>query len=218
MKYFICTGLMAVIAMAGSSVVAHADTVKAGEVVTFDLSGQPDDENDSGIIIWNQSIKDGSVSLDYLTQNPSGKVDGGFLLLDGTLKVTIDGLEPGDYQMLIMREYSPTALRAYPRIRSLGVMRRVLRDNPIGSTWIRAKPIERRIKRVGIRAAPKREIRAKDTSVLGQHGYDPSNNYAWAVVDRASDFAVGADVVPEPSTLVLLLGLGCGMFLLRRRR
>jgi MYXO-CTERM domain-containing protein len=51
---------------------------------------------------------------------------------------------------------------------------------------------------------------------LGAYGVDPTNNFAWAVLNHNSEFAV----IPEPSTLVLgglaLLGLaGAG---LRRRR
>ncbi len=218
MKHFICTGLMAVFAMAGSYGLAQADTVQAGGVATFDLSGQPNDDDDSGIIFWNQSAVAGSVSIEYLSQNPQGSADGEFLLLDGTLRVTIGGLAPGDYQMLIMREYSPAALRAYSRVRAIRVMRRVRRGNPIESRWIRAKLTEGRIRPVGVRAAPKTEMRARDTSLLGQHGYYPDKNYAWAVVDQASDFAVGADVVPEPSSLALLLGVGSSVFLLRRWR
>ena len=45
---------------------------------------------------------------------------------------------------------------------------------------------------------------------LGNYGVDLVNHMLWAVVDHNSEFVVGA-TVPEPSTLVMMLG-GVGMF------
>lgn len=50
--------------------------------------------------------------------------------------------------------------------------------------------------------------------VLGTWGVDGSNNHVWAIIDHNSSFGVG---IPEPSSL-LLVGLGLGGCLVRRRR
>ena len=64
----------------------------------------------------------------------------------------------------------------------------------------------------GRRIAPYHEVRYETRRVLGQYGYYPDDTYVWAVVDQASDFTVGG--VPEPSTLVLLLGGGGALLVL----
>jgi hypothetical protein len=45
---------------------------------------------------------------------------------------------------------------------------------------------------------------------LGAWGVDIANDVVWAVLDHNSEFAVEADVVPEPSTIVLVIA-GIGM-------
>ncbi len=220
MKYHICTVLIAAVAVAASYRLARAEPLPAGEVLELDASGGFYD--DSGIIIWNRTTDvNGDVTI-QLDANEPGEVEEGFELLDGTLRVTVSGLQPGEYQVLIMREYAPDRVRAIPRKKAIRVMRhreKRRREKAI-MIWTPAKRTgDRANSAPRVAAAPKRQARQKDSSILGAQGYDPGGCYAWTVVDQASDFAVGVQI-PEPSTMALLFGAGgslLGMHLLRRR-
>ena len=197
--------------------VVRAATIGANGVVSLDLSGDPNDDDDSAIILWNVSGGTGEVTIEYLATNPPGDVEEPFLLLDGTMRITTD-LPDGGHRVLIIREYNRAQVRRKSRVaglrpETLRVMRKRARR---ANLW---RPAGRTIGAMRDRkkdtAAPRRAFRARETGHLGRRGIYATDVYVWAVVDTASDFAVGG--VPEPTTLCCLLG-GAGVLLWRRRR
>jgi len=195
---------------------AQGETVLSGEVIQIDYSGDTGDDNHTGIVIWNTSAGDGNVSIGYLPTNPSGTPDEGFCLLDGTLQVTTD-LLPGDLRLLVIRDVDRARLRRARRVRGLRretirVMRRKRREG--SAIWHPARCRSRRMARIRRAEAPVRALRRKQSGLLGQRGIAPDESYVWAVVDQASDFAVGG-LIPEPITLACLL-VPAGLLLVKR--
>ena len=216
MKRCSCILMIATLMVAASWPWASAEAVSLpmGETISLDLSGDADDADDSGIVIRNTSNSAGDVQVEYLSENPAADA-GGFILLDGTMRVTIGGLQPGDYRLLVVREYDGRKAREKRLIASdLRVIRR--KRARLGSQWIMARCLSEDMRKKGLRVAPRRMMHDGTESVLGQYGYYPDDTYVWSVVDQASDFAVGG--VPEPSTLVLLLGGGGTLLLVLRGR
>ena len=58
------------------------------------------------------------------------------------------------------------------------------------------------------------EVLGPPTDVLGDWGYDPGYD-VWANVDHASVYTIAGQPIPEPASLLTVLG---GLLLLRRRR
>lgn len=194
---------------------SHAVTLPAGGSLSLDLSGNPNDDDDSGIVIRNTSDSAGQVEIEYLTGHVPAKPPGAFILLDGTMRVTVSDLDPKDYRLLLIREYDPQeARRNGLRGRELRLLRRRARPRG-GIRWIRARPADAARRREGRIAAPYGEVRNGTKRVLGQYGYYPDDTYVWAVVDQASDFTAGG--LPEPLTLTMLLA-GAVAMLARRRK
>ncbi|MFH1732215.1 MAG: PEP-CTERM sorting domain-containing protein [Planctomycetota bacterium] len=210
--------LMTALAVVLGGAAASAGTfsgspVAPDEVLTLDLSGDPVDDNDSAVIIWNMSNATGDVTIEYLPTNPVDEAEGPFLLLDGTLRVTTD-IPDGELRLLVIREYSrekrekkgilPGSLRVMRRKRAAGLWR------PARCRARLMRSIERAT------AAPKRQMRRKESGHLGRRGIYETDTYVWAVVDQASDLAVGG-MVPEPVTMTCLAA-GAGVLLWRKRR
>jgi len=211
-----------------------ADPVAPGGTVSIKLNSDTDD--DTGIILKNLTGNTGEVTIEYIAGDPLGGGGGGgggrtvqspFILLDGTLRVTTTGIGPGDYRLLVKREYD----RARARARSLKeeTMRPLL-ARPLRPCFRPAVERIYRQRNASIRyrypaSAPTRgEIERNRTNggyrALGLHGHDVANSYVWAVVDLDGDFAAGG-LVPEPLTLTALGGgfaLVAGSAALRRRR
>ncbi len=211
-----CAVAIPTLVLASTCSLARAAITKSigiDEVVSLKLS--QDTADDSQIVLWNQSGAPGTVSIEELAQNPTGGTQGGFLLLDGTMRVTTD-LQAGQYRALLVREYDPLRVRAGRlRARSLRVLR--LRPTRI---WRIARPLSGELPRVALRAAPLRELRGMTPGLLGKSGYFPDDSYVWSVVDNTSDFAVGGVQmqIPEPSALLIwcLVGGGGTLVLVRR--
>ena len=211
--------LATAIVLAGASVpvVTSAEVltreVTPGQIVTLDVSGSPDDSNDTAVRFENLSQTTGDLSVEFRA-GPSlltdQTVDGGFQLLDGTLVVT-STIPNGEKRVRYRMEYIRRDVRRLGlRANSARIMR--LRE----SVW---KPARRRIlRRESAEVRRLRDHRADFT--LGHYGFSRERRYAWAVVDVNSSYAIGAMPVPEPASwLLIVLGGGMLLFhLLHRRR
>jgi len=205
------TVLMTALAVVLGGAPADATPVAPDEVVTFDLSSEAG--NDSAVIIWNTSGATGDVVIEYLATNPVDEAEEPFLLLDGTLRVTTD-LAPGDLRALVIREYDRLK-RVKKKISRLTL--RVMRRKRARLMYRPARCLYRTKPEIeGGTAAPRDEIRRKESGLLGRRGIYETDTYVWTVVDQASDFAVGG-MVPEPVTTTCLVA-GMGVLLWRKRR
>ena len=139
-------------------------------------------------------------------------VQDGFLLLDGTLGLSVSSTETtgarAGIRAQLRMDVVPDALgrqsisrlmetqlgrqgaRAGARagMADARLMRFITRDN--GGTWIRAVR--------AIRDTGRAEIRAMGNSepdgILGHYGYNESGSYVWAVLDTNSKYAVGVNI------------------------
>lgn len=210
--------LMTALAVVLGGAAASAGTftgspVAPDEVLTLDLSGDPVDSDDSAIIIWNMSTATGLVAIEYLPVNPVDEAEEPFLLLDGTLRVTTD-IPDGELRLLVIREYDRQKARKKKLCRD--TMRVMRRKREVG-LWRPARCKARLMRSIErATAAPKRQIRRKSRDHLGRRGIYETDTYVWAVVDQASDLAVGG-MVPEPVTMTCLAA-GAGVLLWRKRR
>lgn len=202
-------------AVMGLAATAGAGTI---ERISFDLDGYGYLDTSGYRIDFQKKIAaaPGTVTVEELAVNPPGTPPAGFLLLDGTIRVTVTGLPPGNYRMMLQKRYLSSEVdRKGPVRRTLQLLRR-----RGGGVYLPARCLDGKrdtIRRTGAirRAEFKRGLTAGGRSILGMRGVDTTNNYVWSVVDKASDFAVGG--VPEPATAGLLL-IGASALLLRRRR
>jgi hypothetical protein len=166
-------------------------------------------KNPSPTKYWHGKVK----WFDASPMAPGDTVEGGYQLLDTTLRITWDnpwdtnttwpkyGRGIGWYQrQLDARRLSPATLM---------IMRKG------GTVWSRGV---RKIRELG--RADIRRVNGPMDRELGHYGVDMGSQYpyAWAVVDQPGDYVLGG--MPEPSTLALLAcGLAAGgLVALRRRR
>ena len=215
------------ITMAAIYCPAFADTVGPQATVSVPVSG------DTGIILRNLTDNAGEVTVTYIPGDPlgggggGGAVAPGFALLDGTLRVTVTGINKGDYRLLVKRAYT----RKEPRAKL--IRRTTMRPLVKRTDGVFRRCVDRlyRTRNANIlfrrnRAAP---TRAEITSGLrqvsgrrckGLYGYK-EEPYAWSVLDVDGDYAIGGLLIPEPSSLACLMGtslMAGGAALLRKAR
>ena len=198
---------------AAANLMAEA-TVQAGQSVHLDLSGNPDDADQTGIVFWNMSSGPDTITIEGLPQTDLTAEDG-FLMLDGSLRVTTN-LQAGEFRVLLLREYNEVRVRRLRRRALLRGRLRVMRRKGGEARYRRARLRARRMREIRLYGAPVRELRARRTGHLGRRGVDTTKSYVWAVVDNASDFGVGAPV-PEPMSMTILLAGAAGLLIRRRR-
>ena len=134
-------------------------------------------------------------------------------MLDGTLRVTTE-IPDGELRLLVIREYSSDSRKKKGiRPNTVRVMRRK-REKRLYRPARCRDTMKRDVERATI--APRDDIRRKKSGLLGRRGINETDTYVWAVVDQASDFAVGG-MIPEPVTMAGLAA-GAGALLWRKRR
>jgi hypothetical protein len=192
--------------------------VEAGQTVFLDENGsQVVQPTRTGVTFKNLSSGQGQVSVQFLpgpALRPGDGVGGGFLLLDGTLRVSSS--LPARRQLVRIRMgYDGRRLaRAGARESSVRLLRRRAIPGRTAGRWLPA-----------IRAVQGRYdiVRYPDMSPgrfpgnVGNHGFDRRNQFVWAYLDVTSDYGVGALAVAEPASLAFLVS-GVGLLVLRRVR
>lgn len=171
----------------------------------------------SGVEVQNLSSQAGSFEAEYLHVTPlefGNQVVGGFQLLDGTMRVS-SSLGQGELRAGYRMHFSGRRIR---RRGGNPTTVRLMRFDARASVWRRATDLLRADVRAGKVQADIRRIRAKGSDfVLGHHGFSTDDGYAWAVLDRASLYAVGFKPVPEPA-VIWLCGLAGALLVARRLR
>lgn len=189
-------------------------TVPPDSNVLIDLSDDPEDDNNTGILFGNRSLAKapGTVQVKQFFGPPLGKdqtLPDGFVLLDNYLHVTTN-IPQGEKRMLVRMEYDIRQVRARRiRVNSLRVLR--LRDG--GTHWRRAY----RAIRDNRARQNARFIRDRAQFILGRYGVDEARRNVWATVDVSSNYAIGGIPVPEPAALACI-GAGVGLLLIGRPR
>ena len=213
-------GPYAVSEVVGASLLCMEGTgVPAGQEVTLDLSGNPQDEDDTGVRLLNLGNTPGQVGAQWIPGDPrlpGDTVQPGFALIDGTLLAHSD-VSAGELRARYRIEYDGRAVRrAGIRAGSLRLMRR----NAASGRWARA------VRALRGRAIEPRYLRGRAADFeLGHHGFTSEGRYVWAVLDVNSRYAVGGPLAASVPGLVplglLALGaalLGATGWELRRRR
>lgn len=187
---------------------------------TVDLTGDPQDADDTGWRLFNTSLQAAKIEWSWLpgpAMLPDDTVQQGFALVDGTLLVQ-SNIAPGQLRARYRIEYDGRAVRrAGIRANQVHLMRR---DSENGH-WVRA------VQAIRARAVQARYLpRMEADFVLGHHGYSADKGYVWAVVDVNSRYAVGGPLASAPIPMLGPLGLlavgaallGATGWELRRRR
>lgn len=173
-------------------------SVAPGETVFVDLSGDPLDADDTGVRLRNDGLFTTPVVVEFLPGDPlaGGRgVEGGFVLLDGTLSVET-ALAPGDLRAAYRMEYREARARSLDK-RTM----RMFRLDERAGIWKRAiRGIRRRAR------AELRFVSGRADFTLGHFGVDEQQRYVWSVLDVNSSYAIGGLPLPEPSALALLAG------------
>jgi hypothetical protein len=197
--------------------VTQAVEVEAGATVFLDANGRLVNEpTRTGITFTNRTSNPGLVSVQFLpgpALQQGQTVGGGFLLLDGTLRVS-SNLPVGRQLVGIRMGYSGREIRrAGARESSV----RLLRRRDVGRRFGRWLPAVRAVQgRYDIVRYPHTPP-LPSLGNVGNHGFDRTNQFVWAYLDVTSDYAVGALAVPEPASLAFLAS-GFGLLALRRYR
>ena len=174
---------------AGSFAASQQVSVGSGEDVLIDLSGDPNDSNDTAVRIKNLSQNSGEVIVDFISGPQGSGADGasvqtGFALVDGTLSVQ-SNIPAGELRVRYRMEYLRADLRR-TGVRANSI--RMLRRDVPGARWVRATNSIRR-------QTPIRYLRDERADfVLGHHGYLREKRYVWAVMDVNSEYAIGGAV------------------------
>jgi hypothetical protein len=177
------------------------------EETLIDLSGDPQDADDTALRIKNLSANPGLVSIEFDPKaglGPSDSVASGFALLDGTLIVSSD-IPPGELRARYRVEADARAL-GRAGIRADGA--RMLRRDVRSGRW---RPAIRALEgRADVRYL--RDARADFE--LGHHGFSEDAQYVWAVIDVNSRYAAGGRVASSVSLFGPLALVGLGVALL----
>jgi len=176
------------------------------EEALIDLSGNPQDADDTALRIKNLSANPGLVSVEFDPKaglGPNDTVASGFALLDGTLIVSSD-IPPGELRARYRVESRARALgRAGIRADGARMLRRDVRTG-------RWRPAIRALEsRANVRYL--RDTRADFE--LGHHGFSKDAEYVWAVIDVNSRYAAGGSAAPSVPLLgpLALVGLGAAL-------
>lgn len=176
--------------------------VTAGETLIIDADGDVVQEiTRTGITI--ESMEDGFVEVQFIPGPVGQKEDevaDDFLLLDGTLRVS-STIPAGQQRIRVRMGYERAGLRR-AGLRTSSV--RLLRRRALGRTarWLPA--VQAATGRAGVRFARTSPLQTERR--VGFYGFDADTEFVWAILDRNSDYAVGAQLVAEPASLVLLAG------------
>lgn len=176
------------------------ESVAPESAVTVDLSGNPDDTDNAGVIVFNKQ-KDvaGTVAIQWVGGELPAPAPEGFRLVDGSMRVALANLPNGGYRMLVRREYSPDDIRALRMDRArLRVMRRVVVPEQRLVRWLPAGPLDGEPGEIRFAPAPDRAALRSQPLLLGARGHSMNDRYVWAVVDHSGDFAVGGPVSAAP--------------------
>lgn len=207
---------IALIALALFPALTSADSqtvnVDPGQEVLIDLSGNPDDSNDTAVRLKNLSQNPGTVTVEFIPGPPSSGMDGpslpeNFVLVDGTLKVESD-IPPGELRARYRIEYVRAEVRRQG-IRGRSI--RLLRNNLREQRWERATNLLRSS------VTPLRVRDQRADFVLGHYGYYRDGRYVWAVMDINSEYAIGGELsggTPVPGLLPIFLFVAGGGVLL----
>lgn len=190
---------------------AHAILVNNGVAPgeeTLISFGADDEDNDTAVRFKNLSDATSTLDAQFIPGALKGDVAGGFKLLDGSLEISSSAPQ-GEKRVLIRMEVDPRRIRG-KRFARAGI--RIMRFDVRARRWL---PAVQKIVNGG--RADIRYIRGRRDFTLGHQGYAADKNYAWAVVDVTSRYAVGVLEVPEPTAL-LMAGAGASLLILRRRR
>jgi len=180
--------------------------IGAGDRLLLDGNGNLLNElSRTGIQITNLWNDSGQVSVELL-QGPAAQkgdeVARGFVLLDNTLRVHSD-IPIGEQRVRVRMGYRRADLRRLGlRAGSVRLMRRRVLGRR-AARWLPA--VQAATGRAGIRFARTSPLRVPGR--VGNYGFEADQQFVWAIVDRNSDYAVGARLVPEPAS-VGLLGMG----------
>lgn len=201
-----------------SIVCLPAALVGGGQEATIDLSGDPQDGDDSGVRMLNLTQAPGQLGAVLLAGDPrlpGDTVQPGFELIDGTLVVHSD-VAAGELRARYLIEYDARAVRR-AGIRADQV--RLMRRDSVSGRWGRA------VRAIQGRAIRRYLPRMRADFELGHHGYSDTQSYVWAVVDVNSRYAVGGPLATSLPALapVGLVALGAALLSvtgreLRRRR
>jgi hypothetical protein len=199
--------VLAAIALLFAAAPTHADPqeipLKPNEEALVDLSGNPQDADDTALRIVNLSGNSGLVTIDFDPMaglGPNDSVASGFALVDGTLTVSSD-IPAGE---LRARYRVEAGGRALGRVGIRANEARMLRRDARTGRW---RPAIRALKR---RATVRYLRDTRADFVLGHHGFSTSSEYVWAVIDVNSSYAAGGSTASPVPLLgpLALLGLG----------
>lgn len=181
--------------------------------VLLDWSGQAD-ADETGVLVEDRTGNGGQVAIElfpgasqFNLQTPDG-----FVLLDNTLRVN-SSLPAGGSRIRLRIAYERLGIRI-ANVRANTI--RILRADIAGGRWIRAVD--------GIRDLVNADVRylrgIRTDFILGHHGVDNQNEFAWAVLDSSGDqyFALaGLTNVPLPAAWLMFLS-GSGLLLMVTRK
>lgn len=153
----------------------------------------------AGLHATNLSPDDADVAVGFIggpALMKGHKVGGGFVLLDGTLRIESQ-IPAGQVRAQVRIGYDVR------RIRDRGLSKarlRLMRLRDGSDTWVRA----RRAVRADVRKRYLRDVRAD--GILGHFGIDRGRQIVWGVLDVTSSYAIGALArVPEPVSYALVI-------------
>ena len=216
------TFVLSVVLLAGP-LWAETISVPSGATVRWNVD-QDEPEYSAGITVRNDSSTAGTVEVTFDPANPAQSGDGvppGFLLFDGSLKVTAN-IQGDQFLARVRRDVRMSRIReirARHGIRTLRLDSMQLARRETGSrVWKRFSELR------GLRAKRYADVRPDFSRIrAGDYGYYLDSNedtvFVWGAVEGTlSSWGIGG--VPEPASIVCMVS-GVGLLLLtlwRRKR